>query len=510
MRRFPHDSKKSKTRGSLFRRRCKLLVVLLLLFILALIYTVLNANASSLFDDEPEITKPAAVRNSNKTAPSDRTLYFDENLTRFGERYISLEDFFDCLDARLNVDHRTKTERAFTNANVTIPYLVLPVTVEQGDMKALMCNLTVQIRHLMYVQNGGVGSMTAFLDHVQAAFAFTSRLKLPRMPQNYGYSVALNVAMRDALSLPFDEVPFLMMANNDVRIPGGMLEAGLPQMYVHSLAGRARVAELEAEVATEPNEYTPVRFRDVPLRSTDGRHLLVTSRLLPDRIRYQSKAERRTAFADYYGALHPDASDQTAFWGLSRLAMEVTGYFDENCYPAYYEDTDYLRRMWLLGFMSLRIKGFEGTPLRHIGGGSILAVKNFQPAAKFRDVPPFIRGSKYVLNRQYAAGYTYTKYGLKGGGWPDRGMKEPYPHERLPLDVYVLNVNHNLVLTELQRLSILFHSIPNPQLTLNVRTPLELLEQRNASLVPALDSYLWNSTEIYHNGNSLRLLSYVL
>ena len=506
MRRFPHDSKKSKTRGSLFRKRCKLLVVLLLLFILALIYTVLNANASSLFDDEPEITKPAPVRNSNKTAPSDRTLYFDENLTRFGERYISLEDFFDCLDARLNVDHRTKTERAFTNANVTIPYLVLPVTVEQGDMKALMCNLTVQIRHLMYVQNGGVGSMTAFLDHVQAAFAFTSRLKLPRMPQNYGYSVALNVAMRDALSLPFDEVPFLMMANNDVQIPGGMLEAGLPQMYVHSLAGRARVAELEAEVATEPNEYTPVRFRDVPLRSTDGRHLLVTSRLLPDRIRYQSKAERRTAFADYYGALHPDASDQTAFWGLSRLAMEVTGYFDENCYPAYYEDTDYLRRMWLLGFMSLRIKGFEGTPLRHIGGGSILSVKPFAAAPQFGDVLPFILGTVYVVQLSFSGKYMAAKYRPTDARWLDSAIDEPYPGNDMPLDAYVLDEERNAAITEVQRVAVMYYKIVDAGVVLGARTPLAYVQKSNSTLYRKLSEAMLDGAEYYRYASALRLL----
>ncbi|KPA82047.1 beta galactofuranosyl glycosyle transferase [Leptomonas pyrrhocoris] len=234
--------------------------------------------------------KPVSVKGT--------TPLFDENLTRSFERYISLESFLDCLGARLNVDRRTRTEHPFSNVNGTIPYFVLPVTIEQGDMKALMCNLSVPIRHITYVQNGDVGSMTAFLDRVQDAFAFTSRLKLLRMPQNYGYAVALNVAMRDALSMPLDEVPFFMMANNDVRIPGGMLGTGLPQMYARSLAGRARIAELEAEVATEPNAHTPALLRYVPLRSTDGRHVLVTSRLLPDRIRYQPKDERRKAFAD--------------------------------------------------------------------------------------------------------------------------------------------------------------------------------------------------------------------
>nr|ACS87817.1 putative galactofuranosyltransferase [Angomonas deanei] len=166
----------------------------------------------------------------------------DGSLTRKMEPYISFDAYLDCLAQRLNVDRHTKQELPFAQWNTTMPYLVVPVTVEQGDMKALACNMSVAVRHLTYVQNGGVGSMTAFLDGVAAAFAFTRRLKVVRMPHNFGYSVALNVAMRDALSMPFEEVPFLMMGNNDVRFPAGMLEAGMPQMYAQSLAGRARVA----------------------------------------------------------------------------------------------------------------------------------------------------------------------------------------------------------------------------------------------------------------------------
>jgi glycosyltransferase involved in cell wall biosynthesis len=433
-------------RRSLFnlrkRRRDAFVGLLVLLFMILALFLLLAGNAIHSVADLSTAHDALVFRKeqSNIYAEAD---VLDIYPPRPGESFISFHRYLRCLDKRLNVDHRTRTEHPFTNVNATMPYLVLPVTVEQGDMKALMCNMSVQVRHIMYVQNGGVGSMTAFLDRVQEAFAFTSRLKLPRLPHNYGYSVALNVAMRDALSMPFDEVPFLMMANNDVRIPGGMLEDGLPQMYAHSLAGRARVAELEAEVATEPNEYTPERFREVPLRSTDGRHVLVTSRLLPDRIRYQTKEQRRTAFADYYGALYIDHNDQTAFWGLTRLAMEVTGYFDENCYPAYYEDTDYLRRLWLLGFKSLQVAGWEKTPMRHIGGGSVLSVKPFVPAPAFADVPEFVRAATYVIRQLYSFHYTVAKYRIKDGQWPDAERREPYPAEHLPLDAYVLNEQRN-------------------------------------------------------------------
>lgn len=34
---------------------------------------------------------------------------------------------------------------------------------------------------------------------------------------------------------------------------------------------------------------------------------------------------------------------------ISRKCVEAVGYFDENFYPAYYEDTDYVRRMQIVG-----------------------------------------------------------------------------------------------------------------------------------------------------------------
>jgi glycosyltransferase involved in cell wall biosynthesis len=493
-------------RRSLFnlrkRRRDAFVGLLVLLFMILALFLLLAGNAIHSVADLSTAHDALVFRKeqSNIYAEAD---VLDIYPPRPGESFISFHRYLRCLDKRLNVDHRTRTERPFTNVNATMPYLVLPVTVEQGDMKALMCNMSVQVRHIMYVQNGGVGSMTAFLDRVQEAFAFTSRLKLPRLPHNYGYSVALNVAMRDALSMPFDEVPFLMMANNDVRIPGGMLEDGLPQMYAHSLAGRARVAELEAEVATEPNEYTPERFREVPLRSTDGRHVLVTSRLLPDRIRYQTKEQRRTAFADYYGALYIDHNDQTAFWGLTRLAMEVTGYFDENCYPAYYEDVDYLRRSKLLGFKSYfgerRVPG-----LVHLGNGATLGVARRLHAERSRDdALPFIRAASAVIKELFHLQYAAEKYAttLREVALT---RNEPFLREGLPLDVYVLNVRRRRALNTLLRGGVNFFTERPEGRALHERLDLLLFvppDQRES--VRADLSYPFNASVEYSAGVSL-------
>nr|ACS87816.1 putative galactofuranosyltransferase [Angomonas deanei] len=494
---------KSKTSVSRRRRHCCALGFLVAVVLVGFIS--INVSLPSFLIDDPAQLPPVVYRNARFKTEDMENPYFNENLTRPGEPYISFDAYLDCLAQRLNVDRHTKQELPFAQWNTTMPYLVVPVTVEQGDMKALACNMSVAVRHLTYVQNGGVGSMTAFLDGVAAAFAFTRRLKVVRMPHNFGYSVALNVAMRDALSMPFEEVPFLMMGNNDVRFPAGMLEAGMPQMYAQSLAGRARVAELEAEVATEPNEHTPPRFRDVPLRSTDGRHVLVTSRLLPDRIRYMSKDERRNAFKDYYGQLYVDHNTQTAFWGLTRLAMEVTGYFDENCYPAYYEDTDYLRRLWLLGFKALYIRGYEGNGMRHIGGGSVMGVQGFRPAARLRDVVSFIKAATYVIHRLYSSEYMAEKYNSSSRTWSEWERNEPFPRERLPLDAFVVNEGRNLAITELQRTAVQYYSVMSPRARFAVSTPAQLMERQNATMMAFFGSYMHKFSGYYSDKGKLRV-----
>jgi glycosyltransferase involved in cell wall biosynthesis len=48
--------------------------------------------------------------------------------------------------------------------------------------------------------------------------------------------------------------------------------------------------------------------------------------------------------------------------GISRKCVEAIGYFDENFYPAYYEDTDYYRRMCLT---ELPCNGVQRVPCDH-------------------------------------------------------------------------------------------------------------------------------------------------
>ncbi|KAG5488312.1 hypothetical protein GH5_08568 [Leishmania sp. Ghana 2012 LV757] len=413
-----------------------------------------------------------------------------------------LHSYLDCLAARINVDRHTGTERPFPDDDISVPYMVLPVTIEEKLMMSLMCNLTVHIRHIVYVQNGAVPSMTAFLGAVTAALNFTQRVRVMHKPGNFGYAAALNMAARDFLKLPFDEAPFFLMANNDVLLPGGMMEKALPLFYNASRAGRGMLDELEAEVAAEPNEHTPQHFRDVPLRSTDGRHVLVTSRLLPDRIRYQPLQQRRTAFAGFYGELYPDTTDQTAFWAVTRLALEVAGFFDENCYPAYFEDTDLIRRFWLLGFQGLQVPGWEQTPLLHIGGGSRLHVGELFAPQFIKEAKAFLKGSFAIINRAYWSRYALMKYGpIEPNDFTL--MVEPNEDDGTPLDAFVINQRRRCAIEQLEQ-RLIDRFVADPLAPGSITH--SIIRDAEAARGNPIHSRV-NGAAYYRNGSTLRLLT---
>lgn len=373
---------------------------------------------------------------------------------RDGEGPISFMQFIDCLAQRLRVDRHTKTEMPIRDTEPFIPYLVLPVTFEVRDVKQFVCNLTVPIKHLMYVQNGPIYSMSEFLDATAAIFAFTPRLQVRHYPKNVGYAGALNVALRDALTYPFEEVPFFFMSNNDVRFHASTLTEALPKMLSASMAGASLLKQFIAEVATEPNEYTPEVFRAVPLRSYDGEHVLVTSRYLPDRVRYMGSAERAKIFRGYAGVLYPDGNQQTAVWGLSRLAIETVGFFDENCFPAYYEDTEYLTRTQLFGFDVL-YSSYKRDGTIHLNNNFLVTERAHAGASGLGDVLVFLRGLteviRHMLPGQYV-GIKSTIVDLRRFSIQGQSMRQ-----LLPPDAYVLNERRRRALEEMIELSLQYY-----------------------------------------------------
>lgn len=60
---------------------------------------------------------------------------------------------------------------------------------------------------------------------------------------------------------------------------------------------------------------------------------------------------------------NPDAAEIMAYhysaFLLTEKGFKIIGRFDENFYPAYFEDCDHYRRMILAGFKDIRVPGFE-------------------------------------------------------------------------------------------------------------------------------------------------------
>ncbi|EPY19208.1 galactofuranosyltransferase [Strigomonas culicis] len=302
-------------------------------------------------------------------APSSATklavqggLYKDglDTFIRPDETYVTFAQYLDCLAARLRVDYRRQREEVLTaeEEQVSFPYVLSMATVELGDIKTLMCNLTVPIRRMTYVVNSDVSAAVHFFRDVERVFRFTTRLRVHWPGYNMGFSGAVNYGMRDALRYSFDEVPFFFVLNNDIRFPYvETLPASLPEFRRVTRQDKAVLAGLLEEVAKEPSEHTPLNRRHPLLRSSDNSTLLVTSTALPDRIRYMPYEKRKVCFRKYYGALFFDDKNDTAAFGMSRLAMETVGFMDENIYPAYYEDTDWRYRQHALGFQTFHLEG---------------------------------------------------------------------------------------------------------------------------------------------------------
>lgn len=80
-------------------------------------------------------------------------------------------------------------------------------------------------------------------------------------------------------------------------------------------------------------------------------------------------------------------------WALAAvnpIAFEKVGYFDENFFPAYYEDTDYRYRAKLAGLETLTV---EDTDIRHIGSASIKLTSQVAHSEFFR------RNQSYYLRK---------------------------------------------------------------------------------------------------------------
>lgn len=285
-----------------------------------------------------------------RTAPPDRPVS-DDALIRCVQRWLSSDG---------------------VPANVIIPFVIIPLTLEWEDFRRFMCRVNAHARYLYILQNGNVEETMQVLQLIRAAVT-SDRLIIEHRPSNIGYAAAVNAGYRVALSKPVEEVPFIGVFNCDVYFEKRFFRHYVPDVYAKLTPDAERIRALTEEVQKE--EEAAKAAGVVTLRSTavniPG---LSLAPLLPDRVRYASLTAQRSEFSQHVGMFHFHYQCMCAFF-VSRLALLAGGFLDENCYPAYFEDYDWRFRMTLLGFRT-----FIGPSERYGGfyhglGGNIRVIK---------------------------------------------------------------------------------------------------------------------------------------
>ncbi|GET89413.1 galactofuranosyltransferase lpg1-like protein [Leishmania tarentolae] len=279
------------------------------------------------------------------------------------ERRISFMEFAHCLGTLLSVspDKEIEEERGDLASHRYAPFLISVTLENTQDLKALICNLTMPYRYIVLAQNGDTPEVTPFFHLLHRVFAFTRRLTVLQFPDNIGYAGAVNAGLREALSHPFSEVPYVHIVHNDVRFLFSSHEECVARAYNTTTRDKVMIEALEKEVATEPNEYTPLIRQPDGLRKPllpgtplpqqqDRKPFVVTSALLPDRMRYMTPSKRAELMAGYTSFMFANSYGHYTSVFLSRLAVQTVGFFDENFFPILYDDTDYRWRAHLLGF----------------------------------------------------------------------------------------------------------------------------------------------------------------
>ncbi|PWU88864.1 putative beta galactofuranosyl glycosyltransferase [Trypanosoma cruzi] len=118
-------------------------------------------------------------------------------------------DYIHCVGERLVVDPTTRRLGGNNNGTDVIPLMVVPLMLDLMDFRRMMCNISVPIRLLVLVQNGREAMLSLCLQELERVYGWSGRLVVSRHPENIGYSAAVNIGSRLALSLPREEVPFV-------------------------------------------------------------------------------------------------------------------------------------------------------------------------------------------------------------------------------------------------------------------------------------------------------------
>lgn len=111
------------------------------------------------------------------------------------------------------------------------------------------------------------------------------------------------------------------------------------------------------------------------------------------------------------------------FFGINRVAIEKVGFFDQNIFPAYYDDRDYLRRLHLL---DVPIHNIGDTGVVHQRSATLSAV----PALREQLQVTFPRNQMYYVQKHLGdLGHEQAEHPFND---PDLSWRIPYEERGNP------------------------------------------------------------------------------
>lgn len=264
-----------------------------------------------------------------------------DDAPRKGEAYVSENEFFECVGERLSYksDHPAR-----------IPYVLVPVTMDYQDLKHLFCNITAPMTYIMLINNGEFKPLRGLLDRLERHLQvyMNKNLFIIHHPENTGYASAVNEGLRHVITFSVKEVPWVFVTNADVRFGPKLISNFVHVVQDKTKNQEDRLQQLDAEVAREAEMAAVLPDRRFAYRNSSLP--IVTATSLPFRIRVMPYEEMKKQFNGTYGIFFTNSVEHMATFAISRLLLATVGLFDENYYPAYGEDHDYVWRLEALGF----------------------------------------------------------------------------------------------------------------------------------------------------------------
>ncbi|AIN98867.1 beta galactofuranosyl transferase [Leishmania panamensis] len=360
--------------------------------------------------------------------------------SRQGETFISDNEFFQCVAARLSYreDHPMR-----------IPYVLLPVTMDYQDIKQLFCNITIPMTYIMFINNGEFRPLRSLLDRLAQALSthVDKNLFIIHHPENTGYASAVNEGLRHALTFSVAEVPWIFVTNADVRFAPGLITEFVSQTREKTSNQTERIRHLDEEVAAESTTLKNVPDARFAFRSSTLP--IITASSLPYRIRTMPPEEMKKQFADTYGIFYMDCKEFMATFALPRLTIATVGFFDENYYPIYGEDHDYVWRMAALGYKPYFSKPGEFVHYVNANvqaGGAARQRGVFKNTAYITQSLKFGRMSKQVFRHHYRHIKWFPDSKVLGSSTG----RTPLPFRgSIPLDMWVLDTERRRYIWEI-------------------------------------------------------------